>query len=70
MVHTRRLPLSQPSTAATRSMNVSILFALVSNEDRSYSDEVCPALMRIFSSSQVLSIIFLITNDYALLSFV
>jgi hypothetical protein len=71
MVHTRRSPLSQPSTVAMRSANVSILYALVSkNEDpRSYSYEVCHALMRIFSCSHALSIIFLITNDYALLSF-
>lgn len=44
MVHTRRSPLSQPSTVVTRSANVSILFALVSkNEDRRYSYEVCRA---------------------------
>ncbi len=70
MVHTRRSPLSQPSTVPTRSRNVSILFALVSNED-SYSYEVCHALMCILSCSPaLLSIIFLITNYYALLSFV
>ena len=70
MVHTRRSPLSQPSTVATRSRNVSMLFALVSNED-SYSYEVCHALMHILSCSPaLLSIIFLITNYYALLSFV
>ncbi len=71
MVHTRRSPLSQPSTVATHSTNVSILFALVSkNEDHSYSYEVCRALMRILSCSRFLLIIFLITNDYAsLLSF-
>jgi hypothetical protein len=44
MVHTRRSPLSQPSTVVTRSTNVSIIFALVSkNEDRRYSYEVCRA---------------------------
>jgi hypothetical protein len=44
MVHTRRSPLSQPSTVLTRSTNVSILFALVSkSEDRRYSYEVCRA---------------------------
>ena len=70
MVHTRRSPLSQLSTVATRSRNVSILFALVSNDDSHYS-EVCVALMRILSCSPaLLSIIFLITNYYALLSFV
>ena len=44
MVHTRRSPLSQPSTVVTRSAKVSILFALVSkNEDGRYSYEVCRA---------------------------
>jgi hypothetical protein len=59
MVHTRRSPLSQPSTVVTRSAKVSILFALVSkNEDGRYSYEVCracalshfPMLCRIFFS--------------------
>jgi hypothetical protein len=59
MVHTRRSPLSQPSTVATHSTNVSILFALVSkNEDHSYSYEVCRALMRILSCSRFCRLFF------------